>query len=92
MVFGPRGNENYTKKLSKTTKKVAVRQALTVANEAKKIVIKDVKTTGKTKEVATFLADNKFERRVLIVVDEKTPELMRATTIFRTFWWFALII
>ena len=79
VVFGTRGNENYTKKLSKTAKKVAVRQALTVANEAKKIVIKDVKTTGKTKEVATFLADNKFERRVLIVVDEKTPELMRAT-------------
>ena len=79
VVFGPRGNENYTKKLSKTAKKVAVRQALTVANEAKKIVVKDVKTTGKTKEVATFLADNKFERRVLIVVDEKTPELMRAT-------------
>ena len=79
VVFGPRGNENYTKKLSKTAKKVAVRQALTVANEAKKIVVKDVKTTGKTKEVATFLADNKFERRILIVVDEKTPELMRAT-------------
>ena len=79
VVFGPRGNENYTKKLSKTAKKVAIRQALTVANEAKKIVVKDIKTTGKTKEVATFLADNKFERRVLIVVDEKTPELMRAT-------------
>lgn len=79
VVFGPRGNKNYTKKLSKTAKKVAVRQALTVANEAKKIVVKDIKTTGKTKEVATFLADNKFERRVLIVVDEKTPELMRAT-------------
>ena len=79
VVFGPRGNENYTKKLSKTAKKVAIRQALTVANEAKKIVVKDIKTTGKTKEVATFLADNEFERRVLIVVDEKTPELMRAT-------------
>jgi len=79
VVFGPRGSENYTKKLSKTAKKVAIRQALTVANEAKKIVVKDIKTTGKTKEVATFLADNKFERRVLIVVDEKTPELMRAT-------------
>ena len=79
VLFGPRGKEKYTKKLSKTAKKVAVRQALTVANEAKKIVVKDVKTTGKTKEVATFLADNKFERRILIVVDEKTPELMRAT-------------
>lgn len=79
IVFGPRGNENYTKKLSKTSKHVALRQALTLANEAGKIVVKDVKTTGKTAEVVKFLADNKFERNVLIVVDEKTPELIRAT-------------
>lgn len=80
VVFGPRGNENYTKRLSTTSKRVAVKQALTLANEAKKIVVKDVKTTGKTAEVAKFLADNKMERKVLIVVDEKTPELMRATS------------
>lgn len=79
VVFGPRGNENYTKKLSKTAKKVAVRQALTLAEQAKKISVKDIKTTGKTAEIAKFLADNKLERRVLMVVDEKTTELMRAT-------------
>lgn len=79
VVFGPRGNENYTKKLSKTSKRVAVRQALTLANEAKKIVIKDIKTTGKTAEVAKFLADNKLSRKTLVVVAEKTDELMRAT-------------
>lgn len=79
VVFGPRGNENYTKKLSKTAKRTAVRQALTLANQAKKIVVKDVKTTGKTAEMAKFLEENKLERRVLLVVDEKTPELMRAT-------------
>ncbi len=79
IVFGPRGNENYTKKLSKTSKRVAVRQALTLANEAKKIIVKDIKTTGKTAEVAKFLADNKLERKTLIVVAEKTPELIRAT-------------
>lgn len=79
IVFGPRGNENYTKKLSTTSKRVAVKQALTLANEAKKIVVKDVATTGKTSEVVKFLADNKLDRKVLIVVDEKTPELMRAT-------------
>lgn len=80
IVFGPRGNENYTKKLSTTSKRVAVKQALTLANEAKKIVVKDVTTTGKTAEVAKFLADNKFTRNTLIVVDEKTPELIRATS------------
>lgn len=79
VVFGPRGNENYTKKLSKTAKRVALRQALTLANEAKKIIVKDIKTTGKTAEVAKFLEDNKLDRRVLMVVAEKTPELMRAT-------------
>ena len=81
IVFGPTGNENYTKRLSTTSKRVAVRQALSLANEAKKVVVKDVKATGKTAEVAKFLADNKFARKTLIVVtaEEKTPELLRAT-------------
>jgi large subunit ribosomal protein L4 len=79
VVFGPRGNENYTIHISTKSKRVAVRQALSLANQAKKVVVKDVKTTGKTVEVAKFLADNKFDRKVLIVVEEKTPELIRAT-------------
>lgn len=81
IVFGPRGNENYTKHISTTSKRIALRQALTLANKAKKVVIKDVKTTGKTAEVAKFMADNKFDRKVLLVVtaEEKTPELIRAT-------------
>ncbi len=80
IVFGPRGNENYSKKLSTTSKRVAVKQALSLANKAKKIVVADVKTTGKTAEVAKYLADSKFTRKTLIVVDEKTPELLRATS------------
>jgi large subunit ribosomal protein L4 len=81
VVFGPRGNENYTKRISTTSKRVAIRQALSLANAANKIVVKDVKTTGKTAEVAKFLADNKLNRKTLIVVtsEEKTNELLRAT-------------
>ena len=81
IVFGPRGNENYKLKLSKTSKLVAVRQALTLANQAKKIVISDIKTTGKTADIAKFFIAQKFheDAKVLIVVDEKTPEIMRAT-------------
>ena len=79
VVFGPRGNENYTKKLSTTAKRVALRQALTLAEQAGKIVIAEVTTTGKTSEVVKFLADNKLDRKTLIVVDEKTNELIRAT-------------
>lgn len=79
VVFGPSGNENYTKKLSTTSKRVAVKQALSLANKAKKITVDEVSTTGKTSEVAKYLADNKFARRTLIVVDEKPAELLRAT-------------
>lgn len=76
IVFGPRGNENYTKKISKTSKRVALRQALTV--KADSVLVSEIKTTGKTAEVAKFLADNKLNRRILIVA-EKTDELIRAT-------------
>lgn len=83
IVFGPRGNENYIKKLSKTSKRVAIKQALTLANKDNRIIVKDISTTGKTAEIVKFLQDNKINRKVLIVVDEKTPELIRATNNLR---------
>lgn len=79
VVFGPRGNENYTKKLSTTSKRVATKQALSLANEAGKIIVKDITTTGKTAEIVKFLDDNKLARKTLVVVEEKTPEMIRAT-------------
>lgn len=79
IVFGPRGNENYSKKLATNTKRVAVKQALTVANQAKKVQVLDIKVTGKTADFAKWLDTNKLDRKVLIVVDEKTPELLRST-------------
>ena len=83
IVFGPRGNENYAKKLSKTSKRVAIKQALTLTNKDNRIIVKDISTTGKTAEIVKFLQDNKIDRKVLIVVDEKTPELIRATNNLR---------
>lgn len=79
IVFGPLGNENYTKKISTTAKRQAIRQALSLANEAKKVHVLDIKTTGKTSEVVAFLETHSFSRKTLVVVDEKTPELIRAT-------------
>lgn len=79
VVFGPRGNENYTKNLSKTAKRTAVRQALTLASQAKKISVLEVKATGKTADMAKFLEDNKLSRRTLLVVDQKTPVLMQSS-------------
>ncbi len=79
IVFGPRGNENYSKKVPTHAKRQAVKQALTLAEQAGKINVLDVKTTGKTAEVVKFLSDNKFDRKTLIVVETKTPEIIRAT-------------
>lgn len=80
IVFGPLGIENYTKTVPAASKRLAVRQALTLAKKADKIVIADLKTTGKTSEVAAFLAKNKLDvRRVLLVPEAKTAELARAT-------------
>ncbi len=81
IVFGPTGNENYTKKIATGSKRVALRQALSLAKKADKISVLEVKTTGKTREIADFLKKNKFDnaRRVLLVVDEKSPEMLRAS-------------
>lgn len=82
VVFGPLGVENYRKGLSVRAKRLAIRQALTLAEQAKKvIVIDDIKTTGKTKEIAALLAGHKAAtlKHVLIVVDHKAPELTQAT-------------
>lgn len=79
VVFGPRGNENYRKRISTGAKRVAVKQALSLANQAGKITVDTITTTGKTAEVAAYLADKGMDRRVLVVVTDKTPELLRAT-------------
>lgn len=79
IAFGPNGQQNYTVRLSKQEKRVALTQALTLANKDGLIKVLEYKTTGKTKEMAGFLAKNKLEGRVLLVTGEKTPELIRAT-------------
>lgn len=80
VVFGPLGNENYTKTVPKHAKRLAIRQALTLAAKAGKIIVTDdIKATGKTKDMAATLVKLGAERRVLIGVTEKTPELLRAT-------------
>ena len=80
ITFGPIGNENYKKQLNVKAKRTAIRQALTLASKANKIIVAEATTTGKTSEIVTFLADQKADvRRVLLVVDQKTPEMLRAT-------------
>ena len=79
VVFGPSGNENYTLRVTKSSKKVALRQALTLASKAKKITTAVIKADGTTKSAVKLLTANKISdtRRVLIVV-EKNEQLIRS--------------
>ena len=82
VAFGRTGNENFTKKLSKTSKKIAVMQALSLKNADKAVLTlnKEVKLTGKTKDAVKVLKDMKLEgKNVLAVCAEKTPEVLRST-------------
>lgn len=79
---GRTGEENFKKKLSRESKKLAVRQALSLKNADKAIVVLDgkEKLTGKTKDAVKILKDLKLEgKNVLAVCAEKTPELLRST-------------
>lgn len=79
VVFGPNGSENYSKRLSKTSKRVALRQALSLASKSEKIVIDEPKTSGKTREIVEFLAKrDSAGANILLVVSEKTPDMIRA--------------
>ena len=82
VAFGRTGNENFTKKLSRSSKQLAVRQALSMKNKAKAVVVLEsqVKLTGKTKDAVKVLKDLKLENKnVLAVAAEKTPEVLRST-------------
>ena len=83
VAFGRTGNENFIKKISKTSKLLAVRQALSLKNAEKDVVtiadfsVKD----GKVKETIKVLKDNKVDTsaNILLVVPEKDELTLRAT-------------
>lgn len=82
VAFGRTGEENFTKKISKNAKKLAVKQALSLKNAEKAVIVLDepVNMVGKTKEAANLM--KKFgiqDKNVLAVVNEKTPNILRAT-------------
>ena len=82
VAFGRTGEENFTKKMAKDSKRLAVRQALSMKNAEKAVFVlgKDVKLTGKTKDAAKVISDLKLDGKyVLAVAAEKTPEVLRST-------------
>lgn len=83
IAFGPTGEQNYTMKMSVGAKRTALRQALSLANKAKKLTIIDTFKCpeGKTKETVKLLKDNKVnaDAKVLLVVSIKDDQVRRAT-------------
>ncbi len=82
VAFGRTGEENFTKHLSKTSKRIAVMQALSLKKADKAVItiaslgVKD----GKTKEVVKTLSANKVTGNALVVVPEKDELTIRATS------------
>lgn len=80
ITFGPTGQENYSKQMNTKAKRLAIRQALSLAADTGKVVVIEdvVSKEGKTGELAKLLAKVGADRSCLIVVGQKTDELMRA--------------
>lgn len=81
VAFGRTGLENFTKKISKTAKHLAIKQALSLKHNAKAIIATEtLQFTGKTKDTINILKDLKLtHENILMVVAEKTPEAVRGT-------------
>ena len=83
VAFGRTGEENFTKKMSKSSKRLAVRQALSMKNADKAVIVIDTFACpkGKTKETIEMLKANKIgeDEKVLLVVSVKDDLVLRAT-------------
>lgn len=82
VAFGRTGEENFTKKISKSAKRQAIAQALSIKNADKAVIVMDaeLKLDGKTKSAVKVMKDLKVEdKNTLMVVSEKTPEILRST-------------
>lgn len=80
VVFGPTGNENYSKTIPVNQKRQALRQALTLASQSNKIIVDDFASKeGKVKDMVALLSKHKLVRRTLVVVENKDEMIERAS-------------
>ncbi len=81
ITFGPTGLENYSKSINVKAKRLAVRQALSLANTAGKIKVVESFTAmdKKTSEMVKFLSKVEASGRVVCVVAKKDPAKELAT-------------
>ncbi len=79
IAFGPTGNENYSHKLNTTTKRQALRQALTLSQDKLIVIEKYENKDAKTKTTVNLLEKLGAKRNVLFVVDVKDAKVEQAT-------------
>ena len=81
IVFGPTGEENYSHKMHTSAKRLAIRQALSVASAENKVIVIEnfVPKDGKTSETVKLLDKIGAVKNILLVVADKTPEILRST-------------
>jgi large subunit ribosomal protein L4 len=81
IAFGPTGNENYTRKLSTGSKRIALKQALSLAADSGKVAVIETFECkeGKIGQTAKLLDKMGLTRNVLIVVSVKDHLVERAT-------------
>ena len=81
IAFGPTGLENYSRKINVKSKRTAIKHALSVKSADKTVLFikdSDLKST-KTKILATSIKKLVGESSVLLVVKEKTDNLVLST-------------
>jgi large subunit ribosomal protein L4 len=81
IVFGPTGEENYTKKVPVVAKRQAIRQALSLAASENRIKVIETFASkdGKVAAIAGLLTKIDAKGSVLIAVDHKDDMTIRAT-------------
>jgi large subunit ribosomal protein L4 len=81
IIFGPTGDENHIRKLNLSAKRVALRQALSLASKEDKIKVIETFnfSDGKVKQAALLLAKIDVTGKVLLVVDNKDALVIRST-------------
>lgn len=81
VIFGPSSNRNYTKKMNKKERRLALKSALTYKATDKAIIVVDKfdAETNKTKDMIKVLEGLKATGKTLIVTTELTENLILAT-------------
>lgn len=81
VIFGPSSNRNYTKKMNKKERRLALKSALTYKVTDKAIIVVDKfdAETNKTKDMIKVLEGLKATGKTLIVTTELTENLILAT-------------